>query len=310
VNKRFEPKPPILVIGSARSGTTVFARLLATAAGTYAAMENHILWKAGDFASLGDCDHNRRASATRWVKATLEKAAGTRRLIEKSPPNSLRPRTVHAVFPDAIVIYTVREPVQCLVSNLRNSEAGAGVSLSRWIRKYLTIVPAVHDARNLAFDVHPSGGMRLASQLRARDYLPFSVYVYRLLRATRHLKLMPFGPRLDDFASVVRSEGLASYHLRVLEEAAANIEVFRALYGDSFHMFHLNDLIQKPAATIDRLFEATGLELGAYGRSILVEQMRKRAPEAEVTLGADYPLLPGLGKTGVARLLRLRYSSF
>ena len=100
----------VLIVGMSRSGTTVIADILRAADNVHVEMEPHLIWKAGDFDHVDDEDHPRDENAYEWIRTRLTQESAGRLLIEKSPPNCLRPQTVHRVFPNARVIYVLQRP--------------------------------------------------------------------------------------------------------------------------------------------------------------------------------------------------------
>lgn len=103
---------PIILIGAPRSGTTLLADLLEAHPDVVVAREPRLVWRYGND---GRSDELRPSHATPEVVdhiherfgAMLQTGGGTR-LVEKTPANSVRPRFVDAVFPDARYVHITR----------------------------------------------------------------------------------------------------------------------------------------------------------------------------------------------------------
>ena len=103
---------PIILLGAPRSGTTLLQSLLDRHADVAASVEPRLVWRYGNdrrsdqlrpehaTASVADHLHGRFAALLRDQGAT--------RLVEKTPANSVRPRFVEAVFPDARYVHITR----------------------------------------------------------------------------------------------------------------------------------------------------------------------------------------------------------
>ncbi len=109
-----ELKPPVIIIGSTRSGTTILARLLAAAPGMCLLDEAPSLWRTGY--AYRSHDVARAADAKQWVKRHIRQVLfkhqvshGNMRIVEKTPSNSLRVGFVRAILPDAPIIHIVRD---------------------------------------------------------------------------------------------------------------------------------------------------------------------------------------------------------
>lgn len=116
-----ELKPPIIIFGNTRSGTTVVQKLIAGHPDVVAWYEPRNLWQYADPArSHDDFDES---DATDKVKRYIrrqflryQKRNGNRVVVEKTPVNVLRIPYVRAVFPEARYIYIVRSPLSFISS--------------------------------------------------------------------------------------------------------------------------------------------------------------------------------------------------
>jgi Sulfotransferase family len=258
---------PIVIIGMSRSGTTFVARLLEAQPGVHLETEPHMLWKAGSFSHLADDTVEDDERATAFIRRSLLGAAGADTLVEKSPVNCLRPDLVHRVFPDARIVYVERDATRCIDSNFRRTLKQESLKPSVVIRKYL--MPK-RSARDFGAHIDATGGRPLYTQIRPRDWLPFAVYTSRLLWLRQRRRDLPFGPKTEGFADIVRTRGALAYHVEVYRIAAERKARFEALYGDRLATFRLERLQESPSE-IERLYAFCGFPVD---RSRIEETIR------------------------------------
>jgi hypothetical protein len=268
---------PIVIIGMSRSGTTFVARLLEAQPGAHLETEPHMLWKAGSFAHLADDVVEDDAAATAFIRRTLLQAAGAGTLVEKSPVNCLRPDLVHRVFPDARIVYIERDAQRCIDSNYRRTLKQESLKPSIVLRKYLAPrralrnIPAPEDGgRDFGAHLDATGGRPLHTQVRPRDWLPFAIYTLRLLWLRQRHGALPFGPKTEGFAEIVRTRGPLAYHVEVYRIAQERKARFESLYGDRLATFRLEDLQANPGE-IERLYAFCGFPVN---RSSIEETIR------------------------------------
>ncbi|MCC6286053.1 MAG: sulfotransferase [Phycisphaerales bacterium] len=120
-------KPPILVIGGTRSGTSMLARVLGDAPGLACWYEPNTLWRIGH--AYRGSERATPADAKPWVTRRIrreflkfQEANEGRRVVEKSPPNALRIAFVHAVLPEAKIIHIYRDGRAMLRSQIDRYE--------------------------------------------------------------------------------------------------------------------------------------------------------------------------------------------
>lgn len=144
-------KPPVLIIGWQRSGTSMLVRLLGNAPGMVDWYEPNTLWRIGhayrdhDRATPEDA---RPAVRRRIRKAMLsyQRAHGDRRVVEKSPFNAARIGFVHQIFPESKIIHLHRDGRGVLASQLNRIREFQPFDLTSasglaYLRRRLSITP-------------------------------------------------------------------------------------------------------------------------------------------------------------------------
>lgn len=279
------PKPAqkeVLIVGMSRSGTTVIADVLGAADGVHVEMEPHLIWKAGDFDQLDDEDHPRDEKSYTWIRARLTQESAGRLLIEKSPPNCLRPRTVHRVFPHARIVYVLREPVACLYSNYSKSTSQHALSPRIAVQKYLMPGAAKGQAASFDSDRKALGGRALWDQLRMTDVPRFLNYSRQLWHLRQRTGLLPFGPKLSGFPDIVRDVGLLGYHARCMAVAAEKALIFRELYGNAMQVVTLEDLVADTNAVVRQILDFVGSDVPAHILEPVIGGIEERQGDGSV----------------------------
>jgi hypothetical protein len=146
----------IIVIGAPRSGTTMLANLLSAHPDLAYLEEPRLTWRYGNDSKsdlLRPADA--RPEVLRHVRgrfADAVRAAGRRRLLEKSPSNSLRMGFVERVLPGCLFIHVVRDGVDSVLSIRKFWELHAhGLPVERLGRRWreLDLLRAPHYAREV-----------------------------------------------------------------------------------------------------------------------------------------------------------------
>lgn len=111
---------PIIILGAARSGTTLLSKVLGQHRDVAHLVEPRMTWRYGNDRKS---DMLRPEDATPRVITHIRKRfaqymrqQGKTRLVEKSPNNSLRPAFVQRVFPDAKFVHIIRNGYDACLS--------------------------------------------------------------------------------------------------------------------------------------------------------------------------------------------------
>lgn len=111
---------PVVILGSPRSGTTILMRSIETHRDVLVMEEPRLIWRYGNDRKsdlLRPCDARPQVIAhIRGEFARRMREAGKKRLVEKTPSNSLRPEFVDRVLPECRFIHVMRHGVDAVLS--------------------------------------------------------------------------------------------------------------------------------------------------------------------------------------------------
>lgn len=282
-------KPPLLVVGAARSGTTLIGeRLLGTHPDVLYWSEPSFVWRYGnayrlhDMLRVEDCTRHIR----KRIRAAFE-AHGRQHpdalLVEKTPANTFRMPFVLCVLPEARILHVIRDGRQATRS-AREEWAGRGGSAL--------------DSANLR---RQSILLRLASMIR-RDLrvreryvgplslLEFPAYGPRacsfVLRQMFHMSLLPWGARFPGMMRVRRQLGLLevaalqwNFSIQLTRSACAHLDSTR------YREVAFEQLQTDPRSTLNAIREFAGLSADGDWEDRCLDQLAPR------------PIDPGAGLT-------------
>lgn len=127
-------KPPILIVGATRSGTTMTMKVLGSAPGLCFFSEPTSLWRVGH--AYRDSDAASAEDAKPWVKRWIrrhflkvQEQNGGRRVVEKLPMNVLRIPYLRAIFPEAKIIHIYRDGRANIRSHVEQHDTFYGYNL-------------------------------------------------------------------------------------------------------------------------------------------------------------------------------------
>jgi len=237
---------PILIVGMARSGTTLVSHILGSLPGVHIEVEPHALWKSGNYKYFNDEQYEITPSIANYIRKKFTEKLGDKILIEKSPINSLRPDLVHAVFPEAKIVYIERDAVRCIYSNYSRSVKKDSFRMSITLKKYF-LYTGSKDLSGAISD------RKLFDQISLKD-LPYFLYYAARMFYLRQFSTLPFGPKLKNFMQIVKAKGLLGYHTEVYKRSLTYKQRYEELYGDNLEVFRMENIMADPEE-IKRLVE-------------------------------------------------------
>lgn len=245
-------KNPIIIIGMARSGTTLVSHVLGSLSEAHTEVEPHALWKSGNFQFLNDQEYRCSESISSRIRNKFLKSLPQgKTLVEKSPINSIRPDLVYSVFPDARIIYIERDPVRCIYSNYSRSLSNDSFKFSIILKKYFFYTGSK--------DLDGAIGKRgLFKQLSFNDIPLFIRYSLYMMYLRNFRKCLPFGVKLKNFDTIVKNHGLLYYHVKVHQFSKTCKSLFKEKYGDNMEVFRMEDIMNS-TLEIERLIAFSGL---------------------------------------------------
>lgn len=124
---------PIVILGAPRSGTTLLSEILGQHRDVAHLIEPRMTWRYGnDRKSDMLRPEDARPKVVKHIRkqfASFVRKAGKRRLVEKTPSNSLRPAFVQRMLPDAKYIHIIRNGYDaCLATEDFWDKHATGVS--------------------------------------------------------------------------------------------------------------------------------------------------------------------------------------
>lgn len=147
---------PIFIVGMPRSGSTLVEQIIAAHPGAQGLGETAALGSALD-AFDGDLAQARASYLDALRRAGWD---GARRPVDKTLENHLRPDLIRAMFPDAVVLHAVRDPVETALGCYRqlfssgNETLYALADIATTYRAYRTLMDHWRQARpGLVIDI-------------------------------------------------------------------------------------------------------------------------------------------------------------
>jgi hypothetical protein len=244
-------KSPVIVVGMARSGTTLISHILGSLPNAHIEVEPHALWKSGNFHYHNDEEFDITPKIVENIRMKFN-ADSYPLFIEKSPNNSLKPTLVHAVFPNAKIVYIERDPVRCIHSNYKRSVKKDSFKLSIILRKYFVStgtddLPGAVSNRNLF------------QQILLGDLPAFIKYTIKMFRL-RGKNNLPFGPKLRNFPTIHKQLGLLGYNVEVYKASQKYKTIYKELYGDNMAEFKMEAIMQD-VSEIERLMNFIDIDI-------------------------------------------------
>ena len=237
-----ELKPPIILFGNFRSGTTLLQELISSHPEVVSLYEPVGLWLYADpgrnhdeFDERDATDKVKRYIRNEFLKYQQEH--GNRIIVEKTPHNILRIPYVRAIFPEAHFLYIVRNPLSFVSS----------VEL-KWQK--------------------PASRKRIIKRLKFTPVSQWHHYLKRFLsqqwnnRILRRKYLSIWGPRYEGIQDDIKREDLMTVIARQWSRASRKAETDLALFehGQVLRLRY-EDFVQDPISDMERICAHCGLQM-------------------------------------------------
>lgn len=254
---------PILLLGTARSGTTFLGRTaLSRADGLcYWGEPNHV-WMHGNAYRRHDelTEADARPEVVRYIRQRFEErlaGSGGSVLLEKTPANCLRLPFIREVFPDARYIHLVRDGRAVVRSAMKEwlgqggdardsrelREGGSAARVGKGTRAYLKLRERVHGFRDL---------------IELPAYSPrFGRFVLRNCFPGRDFF---WGPRFRGIHAYRRGHSLAeTCALQWRRQAEGMLRHQKLMSPDRIYSLRFEDLMADPQSQLEKLTEWMGV---------------------------------------------------
>lgn len=237
-----ELKPPIILFGNFRSGTTLLQKLIATHPDVVPLYEPVGLWLYADpgrshdeFDEKDATDKVIRHIRNEFLK--YQQQHGNRVIVEKTPHNILRIPYVRAIFPEAHFLHIVRNPLSFISS----------VEL-KWQQ--------------------PATRKRILKRLKFTSIAQLHHYLKRFLsqlwnnRILRRKYLSIWGPRYKGVQEDLKTEDLMVVFARQWSRASSKAERDLAHFEDGQVLrLRYEDFVQHPISDMERICAHCGLQM-------------------------------------------------
>ena len=233
-------RPPIILIGNTRSGTTITQNLIGLHPEIVTWYEPRTLWMYADpkrrHDEFGESDATE--NVTRYIRCQFLKyqiSNNNRQIMENTPSNVFRVPYVAKIFPDSTYLHITRNPFSCISSielKWQNTKTWSGVKRS------LAVTPVAH----LPFYGKQFLRQMVAKKVLRRKYAPI------------------YGPRYDgieeDLKSLDKLSIIARQWARGNRKARQDLG---RLEAGQVLSFRYEDLMQKPETVLPRIYRHCGL---------------------------------------------------
>jgi len=237
-----ELKPPIILFGNFRSGTTMLHKLIASHRDVVPLYEPVGLWLYADpgrahdeFDEKDATDKVKRYIRNQFLK--YQQQHGNRIIVEKTPHNILRIPYVRAIFPEAHFLYLVRNPLSFVSS----------VEL-KWQQ--------------------PATRKRIVKRLKTTPITQLQHYLKRFFnqqwnnRILRRKYLSIWGPRYKGIQEDLKTEDLITVIARQWSRCSSKAERDLASFDKSQLLrLRYEDFVQDPIFDMERICAHCGLEM-------------------------------------------------
>ena len=237
-----ELKPPILLFGNTRSGTTIVQKVMSTHPDIVGWYEPNALWLFADPGRIHDefdesdaTDRVKKYIRKRFLK--YQEQHWGRIVLEKTPQNILRIPYARAIFPEAKFLFIVRNPFSFISSveyKWQRPVTGQGIlrrlkdtpisQLHHWVRRYLL--------------------QQINKRILRRKYLSI------------------WGPRYKGIQEDLKTQDLLTVIARQWSIPSMKAEQDMAIFEDrQILRLKYEDFVDDPVADLERICAHCGLEM-------------------------------------------------
>lgn len=235
-------RPPLLLFGNNRSGTTIVQKVMSTHPDIIPWYEPRNLWLFADpgrphdeFDESDATDRVKRYIRRRFLR--YQRRHGDRRVFEKSPANILKIRYVAEIFPEANLMFIVRDPFSFISSLERKWQRP--VSL-KGISRHLTSTPPTQ--------LHFYAGRVIRQQFEKK--------------VLRRKYLSLWGPRYEGMDQDLKSTDLATVIARQWAVCSRKAEEAMAGFDDGRILrLKYETFVESPIPELERICAHTGVSM-------------------------------------------------
>lgn len=235
-------KPPIILFGNTRSGTTIVQKVMSVHPDIVGWYEPGAVWLYADPGRIHD--EFDESDATGKVKQYIRKQFlkyqeqnGNCVVLEKTPQNILRIQYVRAIFPEATYLFIVRNPFS-FISSVE----------FKWQR---TVT-----------------GKGIVRRLKSTPFLQLHHYVGRYLvqqyykRILRRKYLLIWGPRYKGIQADLKTQDMLTVIARQWAICSKKAEKDLALFEDGEVLrLRYEDFVEDPISDVKRICAHCGIEM-------------------------------------------------
>lgn len=237
-----ELKPPIILFGNTRSGTTIVQKVMATHPDIVQWYEPRTLWLCADpgrphdeFDESDATDEVKRHIRKQFLK--FQKRHGNRVVMEKTPANILKIPYVRAIFPEAIFLFIVRNPFSFISSVEMKWQRPVS---SKGIRRRLMYTPITQ--------LHHYAGRLVRQQFDKR--------------VLRRKYLALWGPRYEGMDQDLETHDLLTVIARQWSICSRKAEKDLTSFGTGQVLrLRYEDFVEDPISDLERICGHSGLQM-------------------------------------------------
>jgi hypothetical protein len=236
-----ELKPPIILFGNTRSGTTIVQQLISRHPDVVGWYEPRTLWLYADPRRTHDefDEDDATPKVVRYIRRRFmrfQQRHGDRLVMEKTPANILKIPYVHAILPEATYLFIVRDPFSFVSSvEMKFQRAISATGIRRRLRS--TPVSQLH---------HYAGRL-------VRDHVG--------KRILHRKYLSTWGPRYKGMERDLTTNDLLTVIARQWAKCSRKAAEDLSRFDQEVLAFKYEDFVQDPISHLERITSRCGLQM-------------------------------------------------